>query len=268
MDLGPGPWERAQIPNTNLSESVHASWLAGKGGNKKKIFVRCMRYRCDQCLHSVHKITQLFNWLIYGDRSDMHTFLERVSSKKTPSPTVVARVVQGAVAGTPLHENPILFGDKETVQRKRARSTIGKSSHRPGFEMESRQRKERGRPRKIAFEGQETTQDQLEGNFTKVNAESTDTEFDEDTLNNDLLPQEMELSNCKWAIRRMPTHCVRKCFGIVQGKRCKSVMQSRSCRVLLHLVFGESVPTRVTHSNNGCGFVITMFNIPEKWLSK
>ena len=30
-----GPWERAQIPSINLSESVHASWLSGEGGKRR-----------------------------------------------------------------------------------------------------------------------------------------------------------------------------------------------------------------------------------------
>lgn len=29
------PWERAQVPSINLSESVHACWLSGEGGKKK-----------------------------------------------------------------------------------------------------------------------------------------------------------------------------------------------------------------------------------------
>ena len=55
-----------------------------------------------------------------GTGPDMHTFLRRVSSKQSPRPAVVAQVMQGAVAGTPLQETPLLFGDKETIQRKRA----------------------------------------------------------------------------------------------------------------------------------------------------
>ena len=170
---------------------------------------------------------------------DIHTLLKRVFYSKPPSPAVVAHVVQGAiVARTPLQETPILFGDKETIQRKRARSTIGKTSHRPGFEMESRQRKERGRPRKISFQE----------NFANEEAECADDEIGEDIAKdekltdaplNECLPQEVEISNYRWAIRRMPTHCIRKCFGMVKGKRCTVIMQSKSPGLVAPCFWGE-----------------------------
>ena len=176
----------------------------------------------------------------------MHTFLRRVSSRQSPSPTVVAQVMQGVVAGTPLQETPLLFGDKETVQRKRARSKFGKNSHRPGFEMESRQRKKHGCPRKIVFESQESARCHLEGNFARKDANCAD-EMDQDYENDagsmdacECLPQEeAEVSNCKWAIRRMPIHCVRKCFGMVKGKRCTNIIQSRSPGLVAPCFWGE-----------------------------
>ena len=37
------PWERVKNPNTNQSESVHASWLAGEGGIRKiSLFDACV----------------------------------------------------------------------------------------------------------------------------------------------------------------------------------------------------------------------------------
>lgn len=81
-------------------------------------------------------------------------------------------MVQRAVAGTPLYEEPILHGDKETVQRKRSRGTIASGSHRPDFVMESKQQKERGRPRKITFDRALNYEEQV----FDVNAVTTDDE--------------------------------------------------------------------------------------------
>ena len=134
-----------------MSESVHASWLAGEGGSKEiSLYDGCVT----DVINSYIQCTKQHGFLsgrYLGTGPDMQTFLKRVTSRKTPSPSVVAHVMQDAVAGTTLQETPILFGDKETIQRKRAHSTFGKNSHRPGFVMESRQRKKRGCPRNLAF---------------------------------------------------------------------------------------------------------------------
>ena len=116
MDVG--PWERAKTPNTNLSKSVHASWRIGKGGNKKiSLYDVCVT----DVINSYMQCTKQHAFLsgqYLGTYPDMQTFLKRVSSKKTPSPSVVGHVMQDAVAGATLHETPILFGDKDTIQRK------------------------------------------------------------------------------------------------------------------------------------------------------
>lgn len=171
------------------------------------------------------------------------------------------------MVGTPLYEEPILHGDKETVQRKRSRGTIASGSHRPDFVMESKQQKERGRPRKITFDRALNYEEQV----FDVNAVTTDDENHGEispnakttTSNSEfVVPQvEVEVQKYNWAIRRMPPHCVRKCFGMVQGKRCTNIMQST---VWWLLVFGENMLIRIKPSINGCGSV-TMMSITQEW---
>ena len=101
-----------------MSESVHASWLAGKGGSKNiSLYDVCVI----DVINSYIQCTKQHGFLsgrYLGTGPDMQTFLKRVTSKKTRSPSVVAHVMQDAVADTNLQETPILFGDKETIQRK------------------------------------------------------------------------------------------------------------------------------------------------------
>ena len=231
------PWEKAQIPNTNLSESIHASWLSGEGGKKKiSLYDACVA----DVINAYIQCTKQHGFLTgryLGTGPDIQNFLERVSSKRTPSPCVVAHVVQGAVAGTPMYEQPVLHGDKETVQRKKSKGAVTDTSHKPGYVMESRQRKERGRPRKITFESGITAGEQR----FDVNAESTDEEPDYDNPpgSSSLTTKEFSIQKGVWAIRRMPPNCLRKCFGMVKGKRCKNTMQSRSPGLVCPCFWGE-----------------------------
>ncbi|MCO5576773.1 hypothetical protein L7F22_030593 [Adiantum nelumboides] len=96
----------------------------------------------------------------------MHTFLQRVN--QTPSPYVVAWAVQGVVARTHFYEVPMFHGDRETIQEKRSNTNFATSSHKPGYVMESRQRREHGHPRKISF-----LVDGDEGKKFDVNLKST-----------------------------------------------------------------------------------------------
>lgn len=229
------PWERAQIPSTNLSESIHASWLAGEGGHKKiTLYDACVTDVINAYIQCTKQLGFMTGRYI-GTGPDMESFLKRMSSKRSPSPCVVARVVQGAVVGTPMYEQPILYGDKETVSQKKAKgTTTTDSSHKPGYVMLSKQRKDRGRPRKIFF-GKDNIQDQefydLEGNTTNEDIGEKDSPKEINTPNQRKIQVEVlevQVQKEKWAIRRMPTNCVRKCFGVVQGKRCQITMQSRT----------------------------------------
>lgn len=80
----------------------------------------------------------------------MDTFLQRVSSGKSPSPAMVSHALQSGVGGINICEEPILHGNNETIQRKKT-SKLHNSSHKLGYVMESRKRKQKGRPRKISF---------------------------------------------------------------------------------------------------------------------
>lgn len=130
----------------------------------------------------------------------------------------MACVLQGAVAGTPLYEQPVLHGDKETIQRKKTKGSIADTSHKPGYVMESRQRKEHGRPRKISFESGVNFGEQ----YFDVNAESTDRDHGDNPQGSDThtisefigKQKEVFIHKGNWAIRRMSPNCVRKCFGL------------------------------------------------------
>ncbi len=202
------PWEKAQIPTTNLSESIHASWLSGEGGaHKISLFDACVTDVINaylQCAKYLGYETGRF----MGTGPDMNTLLERVKSRRTPNTTVISGIIHRAVSGTPLFQEPeVLHGDRETVQRKRGGS-VGLSSHKPGYVMHSVQRKPRGR-RHIIFE-------------------QTEEILQEDEHRSPKKIHEQELCKSKWAIRRMPIHSKRKCMGIVNGKKCPLFIESRS----------------------------------------
>ena len=110
------PWERAKIPNTNLSESVHASWLAGEGGIRKiSLFDACVTDVINSYMQCAKYLGfETGRYMETGP--DMEALLRRVSMGRTPSSTLVANVMQTAVSGTPLFQQPVLHGDKETVQ--------------------------------------------------------------------------------------------------------------------------------------------------------
>ena len=117
-----------------------------------------------------------------------------------------------------MFEEPKLHGDKETVQRKRKDigGTEDFSSHRPEFFMESRQHKARGRPRHLFQDGK------------KIERQVEDEEVIVDEVMQETCSvEEMEVPQDQWALRRMPSHCVRKCFGKVGRKNCNNKLQSR-----------------------------------------
>lgn len=157
---------------------------------------------------------------------------------------------------TPLYEEPILHGDKETMQIKRGRGTLQNSSHRTCIVMEcrqhkehwkiafetqdrthtylkdqalwwneSRQHKERDRSQKIAFETQHRIHSYLNEQFFDVNARTMDDDIGEGNThdmayktpsNIDGVVKFHDVTVTKnWTVRRMPTHCVWKWFGVV-----------------------------------------------------
>ena len=145
--MNASPWEQAHVPRTNLSKSFHASWLVGEGYKKKiALYNACVSNVVNSYIQCAKQHAFLTGRYI-GKGPDMQECLQRSSKGHTPSPAIVARAVQDAVMGTPLFEEPILHGDKETVQRKR-KSSVACSSHRPGYAMESKKRQNQGRPQK------------------------------------------------------------------------------------------------------------------------
>lgn len=174
----------------------------------------------------------------------MYSLLERAAKKRTPSPCVIARAVEGMVAGTPVYEKPVLHGDRETVQRKKFKISLANSSHKPGFVMESKDRNKRGRPRKITFE-----KDSEGEQIFDVNVETSDEDVrsikEQDSctpkINTDVNmgSKEINMHKGSWAIRRMPCICMRKCFGVLQGKRCNNVMHSRTPGLVAPSFWGE-----------------------------
>ena len=154
-----------------------------------------------------------------GTGPDMSTLLQRVTTGRTPSSTMVANVIHGAVSGTPLFQQPILHGDRETVQRKQP-GGMADCLHKPGYVMRSVQRKQKGRQRHLNFDegtpppqGQNNTED---GSTMNAGARARGEIIEED------------IHKTLWAIRRMPVHCQRKCFGVVNNKKCGIFIDSKT----------------------------------------
>ena len=138
-------------------------------------------------------------------------------------------MVHGVVARTPMYEEPILHGDKEIVQRKERANVGNNSLHCPKFVMESKQRKVRGRPQNIRFEGQETIDtivsledfDDNEDATKTLNAQTQHIDQTENVFASDI-------GRAQWALRRMSTHSQQKCFGMVGRRNCNNILQSCS----------------------------------------
>lgn len=222
------PWIRAQIPSVNLSESVHSSWLSGKGGKKKlSLYDACVTDVLNSYIQCAKRLGYMTGRFI-GSGPSMESMLARTRNNQTPSPANVAQVVQEAVASTPMFEKPNLNGDKESVQRKRAHigGTENFSSHRPEFFMESRQRKARGRPRHLFQE-----EEKFEQNIENSNVAGEE--------RGPMLVEEIEVPREQWALRRMPSHCERKCFGKVGRKNCNNKLQSRDIGLVAPCFWSE-----------------------------
>lgn len=214
---------------------MHASWLAGEGYKRKiSLYDACVT----DIINSYIQCTKAHGFLTgryKGTGPSMDTFLQRVSSGKSPSPAMVSHALQSGVGGINICEEPILHGNNETIQRKKT-SKLHNSSHKPGYVMESRKRKQKGRPRKISF----GSPPNLGNNITDEDdvIQVTDEESDEfvagaeggldsnRTRKDSFIEDDVIKSN--WAFRRMPSHCSRKCFGVVKGKKCKNIIQNRS----------------------------------------
>ena len=141
----------------------------------------------------------------------------------TPSTTLVANVIHSTVSETPFFQQPVLHGDRETIQRKQTGS-LADCSHKPGYVMRSVQRKQRGRRRHILFEEEPTAEATPQQDPKCLEGEM----FLNSGFNMPGQIFEEDIHKTMWAIRRMPIHCQRKCFGVVNKKKCGLFIESKS----------------------------------------
>lgn len=208
--------EEAHTPRSNLSESMHGSWLAGEGYKDKiTLYDACVSDMANALLQSAKQYGYL-NGKHLGEGPSLEKLIDRATTRNTPTPTQAARVMQEAVAGTPMYEESTsLHGDKETVQRKRGRAPgIDDSSHRPGYVMSARDRPMQGATRRVSF----------------------------GTTPQPSMVQVIEepVARAMWAIRRTPVNSRLKCFGLIDGKKkCNSYIQSSSIGVVAPSFYSE-----------------------------
>lgn len=221
------PWERAQIPSINFSESVHASWLSGEGGRRKiSLYDACVTDVLNAYIQCAKRLGFMTGRYI-GSGPSMDAMMSKADRQQTPSPGLVARVVQCAAVGSPMYEEPHLHGDRETVQRKKRGIAEALDSHRPEYIMESRQRKPRGRPRQIRFCDKEQGNTYIQQDVEEIEGLSQGVETPTGSGEIPTCVEEVDVAREQWALRRMPSNCIRKCFGMVDRKNCNSNLQSR-----------------------------------------
>lgn len=233
------PWERAQVPSINLSESVHASWLSGEGGKKKiSLYDACVSDVLNSYIQCAKRLGFMTGRFI-GTGPSMESMLNKAANQRTQSPSCVAKVIGEVVARTPMYEEPTLHGDKETVQRKKKSSIEAFSSHRPEVFMESRQRKPKGRPRHIHFDDIAIEEKFAKGKEDDMQEVGNDKDTSNDPKTIALPIQEVEVPRERWALRRMPANCVRKCFGRLGRKNCNALIQSHDRGLVAPSIWSE-----------------------------
>lgn len=147
----------ANTPRTNLSESKHGSWLAGEGQKDKiSLYDAAVSDMTNALLQSAKQHAYITGKHL-GAGPSLKNLLERSSSKTSFNPATVSQTVHKVVTGTPMYHNRTnLEGERETMQQKRRPSLVvdidDDSSHRPEFIQVTKERKERGRPKKIIFQ--------------------------------------------------------------------------------------------------------------------
>ena len=109
--------DQAHTPRTNLAESMHGSWLAGEGYKEKiTLYDACISDMANALLQSAKQYAYQMG-KHKGEGPSLSKLMERAPSRSTPTPPQVARIVQDAVASTPMYEElRPLHGDKETIQ--------------------------------------------------------------------------------------------------------------------------------------------------------
>lgn len=198
-------------PRTNFSEAKHGSWLAGEGNRAKiSLYDACVSDMANALLQSAKQYAYMLGRHL-GQGPSLENLVERSKSARTPRPIEVIETVQEALVGTPMHQQKTsLQGDRETVSVKRRASNVvidvdENASHRPEYNLENRQRKERTRPRRLYFGStQQSTQGEPTSSSSKVLIEGQEI-------------CERILHKTAWAIRRTTINSRIKCLGWVTG---------------------------------------------------
>ena len=207
---------------------MHASWLAGEGGKRKlSLYDACVSDVLNAYIQCAKRLGYTTGRFI-GSGPSMDSMMASARTRESQNPTFVANMLKGVVANSPMYEERIMQGDKETVQRKKKERAGVPSSHQPGYVMEARQRKIRGRPRSLQFN--ETLNEAVYVNDSEEDEDShvahgMGTKNEESSAN----IQEEKVAREKWALRRMPPNCSRKCFAMEGRKNCCNVL--KSCQV-------------------------------------
>lgn len=212
------------MPQTNLSEMKHASWLAGEGFKSVIGLYDATISDLGNNLLQQSKRQAYLEGKYIGNGPGIKEMKERAESRSsiTPTPTKASRIIREALHGTHMQQQPNFFGDNETVTRKRQSKRViteeDNASHRPEFVTVNIPRKRKGR----RLEFPDATQNIIgEGN--------SDEDFVDERPH--LCIKETEIANEMWAIRRTNPGSKVCCQGILgprKGKCKKAIANSRA----------------------------------------
>lgn len=184
-----------------MSETKHASWLAGEGYRQKiSLYDACVTDLINAYFQCARQLAFL-EGKYTGCGPTLELLVERALSrqKASPSPIATSRAVDDAVAGTPMFSNRVKFkGENKTIRCKRplhdsTEENFGNSSHRPEFNYVTRERLEPA----IEVEEQCKVLESLES----------------------------DVHDTKWALRRIPTVNRVECNHWASGKKCSSKLR-------------------------------------------
>lgn len=205
----------ARTPRTNLAESVHGSWLAGEGQRKQiSLYDAAVTDLANAILQTTKQIS--FNEGRHiGRGPSLQDLVDRVfcRANTTPQPRFVNRVVQHAVTGTNMDQNPQMHGDSTTFRRKRnpvdVEGVNDYDSHRPEYTTHTRKHSVRGERRRVTVQEEPEIIGAAQQNEVETAAQ------------NGKSVVERNVNDALWAIRRLPPRSNVRCMGWLEGKgRC------------------------------------------------
>ncbi|KAI5054553.1 hypothetical protein GOP47_0030519, partial [Adiantum capillus-veneris] len=183
------------IPRTNLSESRHASWLAGEGHKPKISLYDATVSDIGNTLLQQSKRMAYTEGKYIGIGPSIRKMRDKAASQQfhTPTPSQSSRAVNDAIRGTDLPKVPEFFGDRVTTTRRRKTfgNVIGKeanSSHRPEY----------------------VTQNVIQDQY-----------MDEENEGVIIRAIEVDINDTMWAIRRCKPGSQFTCQGKIKGGKCK-----------------------------------------------